>query len=70
MSREQIDSEYNALLAQVHSQIQAVSKMVEEQRMNEEKERLRKIQEEMERERLKKEAEEKARKEEELRRIQ
>ena len=70
MSRQQIDSEYSALVAQVNGQLQAVSKMVEDQRINEEKERLRKIQEEMERERQKKLAEEKERREEELRRQQ
>lgn len=65
-----MDDEYNSLVGQVSSQLNAVSRMVEEQRISDEKERLRKIQEEMERERLKKEAEERERREEEIRKQQ
>lgn len=65
-----MDNEYDSLVRQVTSQLGAVSRMVEEQRISEEKDRLRKIQEEMERERLKKEAEERERREEEQRKHQ
>ena len=68
MDRAAVDREYDSLVRQVNSQLTAVSKMVEDQRIEAEKERLRRIQEEMEKERLRKEAEERERREEEQRR--
>ncbi|XP_064629701.1 unconventional myosin-VI-like isoform X2 [Lineus longissimus] len=65
MTRQQIDVEYSKMMTTINAQIGDLKKKVEEQKIAEERERMRKIQEEMERERLRKEAEEKKRREEE-----
>lgn len=69
MDRATVEREYESLVKQVNGQLTAVSRMVEDQRIEAEKERLKKIQAEMEKERLRKEAEEKERREEEQRRV-
>ena len=57
MTREQIERENKTLVSAVNAELAALRKKLESQKIAEEQERLRKIQEEMEREKKKKEEE-------------
>ncbi|XP_015589785.1 myosin heavy chain 95F isoform X2 [Cephus cinctus] len=62
---QEIDAMYNDLLSQVNKQMAGLQDMVKQQKIAEEQERLRKIQQEMEGERRRKEEEERKKREEE-----
>lgn len=65
ISREEMSRTINTLMTNMDSQLAGLKKKLEQQKVAEEQERLRKIQEEMERERKRKEEEERKREEEE-----
>ncbi|XP_046550361.1 LOW QUALITY PROTEIN: unconventional myosin-VI-like [Haliotis rubra] len=70
MTREQLNTDYSRFIASMDQMLLELKKKLEQQKIAEEQERLRKIQEEMEREKKEKEEEERKRKEEELQRKQ
>merc|ERR1711971_1152816 len=57
IKKSEIDKMYNSLMEQINKEFTNVKKKIEEERIAEEQERLRKLQEEMERERKRKEEE-------------
>merc|ERR1711976_352095 len=57
IKKSEIDKIYNSLVEQINKEFANVKKKLEEERIAEEQERLRKLQEEMERERKRKEEE-------------
>lgn len=65
MTRQQMSQAHDALVTQMNKSLNDLRQMLDQQKVKEEQERLRKIQEEMERERKRKEAEELKRKQEE-----
>ena len=66
ISKSEIDKMYTLLVDQINSELRGVKQKLEKQRIDEEKERMRKLQEEMELERKRKEEEERRSKELEI----